>query len=162
MAEENVTTQEPTDQEPQGTEPVDWEAKYKEAVAQSRKWEERSKANKEKADKWDAYEQEGMSEAEKLAKRAEEAEAELERLRADAKRRSDASEVSKQTNVPEALLLFCPDRDAMEAFAKEYGAQAGSVPAAPPAPSSRVIRGGEGEATTADQFAEMAKQFFSH
>ena len=62
MAENDVTTQVQTD-EPQGAE-VDWEAKYKEAVAQSRKWEERAKANKDKADKWDAYEPQGMSEAE--------------------------------------------------------------------------------------------------
>lgn len=164
MAEEVTQAQEPTEVE--GTEPhgdaVDWEAKYKEAKAQSRKWEERSKANKEKADKWDAYEQEGMSEAERVAKRAEEAEAELARLKADAQRRADAAEVSKASHVPESLLLYCTDRDAMEAFAREYAEAVQDVPAAPPAPSSRVIRGGEAQVSTADQFAEMAERFFNH
>ena len=160
MADENVTTQESTEQEPQGTE-VDWEAKFKELQAQSRKWEERAKANKDKADKWDAYEQEGMSEAEKLAKRAESAEAELAQLKADAKRRSDAHEVSKATGVPENLLLHCSDREDMESFAEEY-AGATKVPAAPPAPESRIVRDDEHpEASTRDQFAEMASNFFN-
>lgn len=164
MAEE--VKQEPTQPqggEPHGEEPIDWEAKYKEAVAQSRKWEERSKANKDKADKWDEYQQQGMSEAEKLAQRAESAEAELAKLRADAQKRTDAKEVAKATGVPETLLLYCDDRDAMEAFAKEYGANAPSIPAAPPAPASRILRGGEGgKADTAEQFADMAEKFFRH
>ena len=161
MAESIVTTPEPT-QEPQGTEEVDWEAKFKELQAQSRKWEERAKANKEKADKWDEYEQQGMSEAEKLAKRAESAEAELAKFRADAQRRKDAAEVAEATGVPANLLMHCADREDMEAFAKEY-AGATKVPAAPPAPAKRVIRGGnEQQSSTADQFAEMAEQFFRH
>lgn len=159
MAENDVTTTE-TAEEPQGAE-TDWEAKYKEAVAQSRKWEERAKANKEKADKWDAYEQEGMSEAEKVAKRAEAAEAELAQLKADAQRRTDAAEVSKATGVPTSLLLHCADRADMEAFAEEY-AGIEKPPAAPPAPQSRIVRGGGSKPSTADQFAEMAEHFFRH
>lgn len=162
MAEEStVTTPEPKP-EPQGTEPTDWEAKYKELQAQSRKWEQRAKENKEKADKWDEYEQQGLSEAEKLAKRAEVAEAELAQLRADAQRRSDAAEVAEETGVPLSLLLHCADREDMESFAKEY-AGVTKLPAAPPAPQSRVIRGGDTkQPTTADQFADMAQQFFRH
>lgn len=160
MAENDVTTNEPT-KEPQGTE-VDYEAKWKEAVAQSRKWEERAKANKEKADKWDEYEQQGMSEAEKVAKRAEAAEAELAQLKADAKRREDAHEVAKATGVPESLLLHCSSREDMESFAEEY-ASATKLPAAPAAPQSRVIRDDEqAKASTAEQFAEMAEHFFHH
>ena len=151
MADENVITQESTEQEPQGAE-VDWEAKFKELQAQARKWEERAKQNKSKADKWDEYEQQGMSEAEKLAKRAESAEAELAQLKADAQRRADAHEVAEANGVPEHLLSFCADREAMEAFAKEYAAQA-HVPAAPSAAPSRVIRGGEGKQSTRDKFA---------
>ena len=138
--------------EPHGEESIDWEAKYKEAVAQSRKWEDRAKANKEKADRWDAYEAEGMSEAEKLAKRAESAEAELAQLRASAKHDADAKEVSKETGIPVHLLAYCADREAMEAFAKEYAADA-KKPAAAPAPESRVIRGGKATTSTRDKFA---------
>lgn len=151
MAENENVSQEPTE-ESQGTEQVDWEAKYKELQAQSRKWEERAKANKDKADKWDAYEQEGMSEAEKLAKRAESAEAELAQLKADAQRRADAHEIAETNGVPEHLLSFCASREAMEAFAKEYAAQA-HVPAAPSAATSRVVRGGGGKQSTRDKFA---------
>lgn len=153
MAEQNVPdTTEPTT-EPQGAEPVDWEAKYKDAVEQSRKWESRAKANKEKADKWDSYEAEGLSEAEKAQKRAEKAEAELAQLKADAQRTADAKEIAAKHGVPESLLLYCADREAMEAFAKEYG-QEQHVPAAPPAPSSRVIRGGDQKKSNADKFAD--------
>lgn len=157
MAENTAPTTEPTE-EPQGTE-TDWEAKYKEAVAQSRKWEERAKANKDKADKWDEYEQQGMSEAEKVAKRAEAAEAELAQLKADAQRHTDAAEVSKASGVPVALLLHCADRADMEAFAEEY-AGIEKPPAAPPAPQSRVVRGNGQGASTRDQFADLASQFF--
>jgi len=161
MAENDVTTQEQPMEEPQGAE-VDWEAKYKEAVAHARKWEERAKANKGKADKWDEYEQQGMSEAEKLAKRADAAEAELAQLKAEAKRRTDAEEVSKATGVPERLLLHCADREGMEALAAEYAEQT-KLPSAPPAPKSRVIRDeGAAETDTAAQFAEMAERFFRH
>lgn len=159
MAESNVTTQEPT-QEPQGTE-VDWEAKYKEAVEQSRKWEGRAKANKDKADKWDAYQQDGLSEAEKLAQRAEAAEAKLAAYEEEERRRTDAAEVSEKTGVPASLLLHCADRADMEAFAKEY-ASATKVPSAPPAPESRINRGGGAKPSTADQFAEMAEKLFRH
>ena len=152
MAEEITQEKQVEGNEPHGEEPIDWEARYKEAVAESRKWESRSKANKEKADKWDAYEQEGLSEQEKLTKRAESAEAELAQLKAEAKRRTDADEVAKATGVPASLLLHCADREDMEAFATEYAGVA-KVPAAPSASQSRVIRGGDEKQTTRDKFA---------
>ena len=160
MAENDVTTQEQPTEEPHGEE-VDWEAKYKEAVEQSRKWEGRAKANKEKAEKWDAQQQEGMTEVEKLTKRAEEAEAKLAAYEAQTQRRTDAAEVSEKTGVPASLLLHCADRADMEAFAKEYASET-KVPAAPKAPESRIQREGGAKPSTADQFAEMAENFFRH
>lgn len=160
MAENDVTTTEEPTEEPQGAE-VDWEAKYKEAVEQSRKWEGRAKANKEKADRWDAYQQEGMTEAEKLAKRAEAAEARLAEYEAEEQRRKDAAEVAEKTGVPVSLLMHCADRADMEAFSKEY-ASATKVPTAPPAPESRINRGNGAKPSTADQFADMAENFFRH
>ena len=161
MAEDTTQAQAMTDEgEPHGEQQeVDWEAKYKEAVEQSRKWESRAKANKEKADQWDAYQQEGMTEAEKLAQRAEQAESELAALRAERQHQQDVAEVAEATGVPERLLRFCADRESMEALAKEYEAET-HVPAAPKAPESRVVKGGSTKATTADQFAEMAQTFF--
>lgn len=155
MAEETTAAQaEPqgeTTTEPQGTE-VDWEAKYNEAVKQSRKWEDRAKANKDKAAKWDAYEQEGMSEAEKLAKRAEQAESELAALRAERQRAEDARAVSEESGVPMNLLLHCGDREDMDAFVREYEA-ATHIPSAASAPEARVIRGGGKKLSTRDKFA---------
>lgn len=151
MAENDVTTEQEPTQEPQGAE-VDWEAKYKEAIEQSRKWEGRAKANKDKADRWDAQQQEGMTEVEKLTKRAEEAEAKLAAYEADAQRRTDAAEVSEKTGVPASLLLHCADRADMEAFAKEYASE-NKVPAAPKAPESRVQREGGARPSTRDKFA---------
>jgi hypothetical protein len=159
MAENAKVPQEPTE-EPQGSE-ADWEVKYREAVEQSRKWEGRAKANKDKADKWDAYQQEGLSEAEKLAQRAEAAETKLAAYEAEAQRRKDAAEVSEKTGVPVSLLMHCADRSDMEVLAKEY-AQEAKVPAAAPAPQTRVIRGDGAKPSTADQFAVMAQQFFRH
>lgn len=153
MADESAKANEvEAQEEPHGTETPDYEALYKEAVKQSRKWEDRAKANKEKADRWDAYEQEGLSEAEKLAKRAESAEAELASLKARAQHDADAAEVAKKTGVPAQLLGYCADRDSMEAFAKEY-AEDHKLPAAPPAPKSRVVRGDTPATSTRDKFA---------
>lgn len=163
MAENAKDTlqEEPEATEAHADEAPDYEALYREVLAQSRKWEERAKSNKAKADKWDAYEQEGLSEAEKLARRAEEAEAKLAQLEASAQHERDADEVARATGTPRQLLAYCADRKAMEAFAKEYG-DGQHVPAAPQAPASRVIRGDGAKATTADQFAEMAEKFFRH
>lgn len=153
MAETDVNTESHETDEETAAQQVDWEAKYKEAVEQSRKWESRAKRNSDKAKKWDEYEQQGMTEAEKLAKRAEDAEAELEKLRAKAQHDADMAEVSKETGVPVQLLAFCADRESMEAFAKEYGTEH-KTPAAAPAPESRVLRGGGAKKSNADLFAE--------
>ena len=162
MADENVTTQESTEQEPQGTEQVDWEAKYKEAVAQSRKWEERAKANKDKADKWDAYEQEGMTEAEKATKRAEEAEAELATLKAERQHAADAAEVARETGVPVEYLTFCSSREAMQQMAEKWQAEHGDpqTPAAASAPSTRYIRPDGAKPSNRDLFAAEFESLF--
>lgn len=143
-------------QEPHGTEqPVDFEAKYKEALAQSRKWEDRAKANKEKADKWDAYETEGMTEAEKATKRAAELQAELDSLKAEKQHATDASEVARETGAPVEYLQFCSSRDAMEQLAQKWQAEHGeqATPAAASAPSTRLIRPDGSKPANRDVFA---------
>lgn len=150
-------------QEPHGTEqpaPVDFETKYKEALAQSRKWEERAKANKDKADKWDAYEQEGMSEAEKATKRAEQAEAELASLKAEKQHATDAAEVARETGVPVEYLTFCSSKEAMQQMAEKWQAEHGEpqTPAAAAAPSTRFIRPDGGKPANRDVFAAEFKK----
>lgn len=158
-------TEQVEQQEPHGTEPTeatDFEAKYKEVLAQSRKWEERAKANKDKADKWDAYEQEGMTEAEKATKRAEEAEAELATLKAERQHAADAAEVARETGVPVDYLTFCSSKEAMQQLAEKWQAEHGDpqTPAAASAPSTRYIRPDGAKPSNRDLFAAEFESLF--
>lgn len=164
MAEQNVTaTDETTEVDEtatdETTEEVDWEAKYKEAVAQSRKWEERSKQNKAKADKWDAYEQEGLSEAEKAQKRAEKAEAELADMKAKAERAVTVAKVADDAGIPAEVVQMLNGADETE-LAEQVGRILKLLPAYP----TRQDDGGSNavakrKKTTADQFADSIKFF---
>ena len=57
--------------------PIDWEAKYKEALGHSRDWEKKAKANKAAADELEKLKESQMSETEKAAKRTQELEAQV-------------------------------------------------------------------------------------
>lgn len=141
--------------EPNGGE-TDWEAKYREALKHSRDWEARAKANKGAADELERIKAENMSEAERLRARAEKAEAELSRLESEKELSDAAQEISKQTDVPEDLLRFCKDSEAMEAFAAAYRSHLdGIVHAAPSAPRTRLVRGSETPVSNRDVFAEL-------
>lgn len=135
-------------EQPQGSD-TDWKA-------EARKWEKRAKESASAAKELEALKAERMSESERLQARAEKAEAELSKLTAEREVAEAATEVSKKTEVPRELLLFCKDREAMEAFAEIYAAQQGTVHAAPPARKSRVVRENETPMTNRDVFAEMA------
>ena len=72
---------------------IDYEAKYKEAVAHSRKWEKLAKDNKTAADELQQLKEAQLSEAEKTAKHIKELEAknaayEAENSRTNGRRRS--------------------------------------------------------------------------
>ncbi len=136
---------------------TDWEAKYKEMREHSREWERKAKANQSAADELEKLKAENLSEQEKAVKRAEKAEAELEKLRADNQRRADADEIAEKTGIPVTLLMHCSDREDMESFAKEYEAE-NHVPAAPPAPNSKIVRTDGAAPSTRDLFAEYAAQ----
>lgn len=133
---------------------VDYETKYREAIKHSRDWEKRAKENKEAAEELERIKAERMTETEKLQSRAEKAEAELSRITAENERIAAAQEVSKATDVPQELLLFCKDKEAMEQFAQIYG-EATHVPSAPKKQTSRIVRDGETPTSTRDVFAEM-------
>lgn len=140
---ENEATDEPQGEE----ETTDWKA-------EARKWEKYAKQNKDAAEELEKIKTERMSETEKMLARAEKAEAELSRISAENERVQAAQEVSKATEVPLELLMFCADKDHMEQFAKLYVSSA-HVPAAPKKQSSRVIRDNETPTSTRDVFAEM-------
>jgi hypothetical protein len=95
-----------------------------------------------------------MTEAEKAAAHLAEVENELAALKADAQRRTDAAEVAKATGVPASLLEYCASREAMEAFASEYGST-GKPAGAPAAEQSRISRSGAKPAPVDDFAAYM-------
>ena len=141
------------------TQEVDWESKYKETLADSRKWEKRAKENKDAADELERIKSERMSESERLQARAEKAERELSMLSAEKERRDAAAEVSKSADVPADLLMFCKDRESMEAFAQAYTAHMAAqepVHAAPQSRRSRIVRDNETPTSNRDVFAELA------
>lgn len=151
----------PEENQPTNAEPTAAPAQETDWKAEARKWEQRAKENRreadslrEKADLWDEMQRGEMTEAQRATERAERAEAELERLRADAQRRADADEVSAATGVPARILLHCGDRDDMERLADEFSQEA-RVPAAAPAPQTRVIRGDGAKPRNRDRFAAM-------
>lgn len=98
-------TQQPAQMQPdpaqQQTQPaVNWEAKYREAVEQSRKWEGRSKANADKAKAYDEL----AEKAEADAKRAADAETELAALKAEAAHAAQVAQVAEAKGVDADLL----------------------------------------------------------
>lgn len=105
MADDTGTQNENVD-EPQGTqdEPTDWEAKYKEAVAQSRKWEDRAKASFADSEELKKLKEAQMSDAEKTAKRIAELEQENAGYKAAQQQEQWRAQVAKKTGVPADVL----------------------------------------------------------
>lgn len=146
---EPTQTTEPT--EPQGA-TTDWKA-------EARKWEKRAKENSAAAEELDALKTAQMSEQDRLVKRAEEAERKLAEANATIQHASDVADVSAQTGVPASLLQYCADRDAMEAFAKQFGESMQAqqpTHSAPMAPTNRQTGGAPAaHRSNADAFADM-------
>lgn len=113
----------------QQTDPIDWEAKYNDLKAQSRKWEARAKENGEKAKKYDEIEQAKKTEAEKAAEalnRAAEAEKAAEEAKARLELMEVVQKVSQETKVPAALLKGSTEEE-LKASAKALLEFAGSA-----------------------------------
>lgn len=79
---------------------IDYEAKYKEAVAHSREWEKRAKDNKTAADELQQLKEAQLSEAEKTAKHIKELEAKNAAYEAEKQQNEWKTQVSKETGVP--------------------------------------------------------------
>ena len=80
--------------------PIDWEAKYKEALGHSRDWEKKAKANKAAADELEKLKESQMSETEKAAKRTQELEAQVAAYKAKEQQADWKAQVSADTGVP--------------------------------------------------------------
>ena len=120
-------------------EATDWEAKYREAVEQSRKWESRSKANAEKARAYDAAQrgaEDGQQAAAEAVERAEKAERELAQLKAQAERAKTVAEVAAAKSVDPALLALMrgDTREEVEAAADALARAVGGAPIYPGVP----------------------------
>ena len=105
MTEEANGNQQPASTE-NGAKPpeIDYEAKYKEAIAHSREWEKRAKDNKTAADELQQLKEAQLSEAEKTAKRIKELEAKNAAYEAEKQQNEWKTQVSKETGVPIGLL----------------------------------------------------------
>lgn len=116
-----MTQQDPKNVDPNGaqTDPPasaeDWEAKYKQAIADSRKWEARSKANAEKAQKYDEITAQNKT----LEERIVAIESESKALKDAAARNSLVKAVSKATGVSEEIVstLSATDEESLTAQA---------------------------------------------
>lgn len=153
MAEE--TTQEVTEVEEAHADPTpetDWKA-------ESRKWEKRAKENSKAAEELAALKEAQMSEQQKLEARALEAEQKLAALEAERQHDADAQEVASETGAPLELLMYCSDREAMEAFAKKYQSEQPEIHSAPSAPNVRLVKGADGKVSERDTFAAMFKDY---
>lgn len=97
--------------------PIDWEAKYKEALGHSRDWEKKAKANKAAADELEKLKESQMSETEKAAKRTQELEAQVAAYKAKEQQADWKAQVSAETGVP-ADVIEGDSLEAMQSHAK--------------------------------------------
>lgn len=142
--------------EPHG-EATDWEAKYREALEQSRKWEARSKANADKAKAYDAAQkgaEEGQKAASDAVERAEKAEAELAQLRAEKARAGIVAEVAAEKKVDPALLALMRG-ETREEVEKAADALSKAVAAAPIYPGVPDPGKGAGAKAEPGDFSEI-------
>ena len=109
-----------TSEEPNGTDEVDYQAKYEELLKHSREWERKAKANRAAADELEQLKASQMTEEEKRSKELSELKAENERYRMAEQRRGWVEQVASETGVPaEVLSLFeCTDADDLKAKAE--------------------------------------------
>ncbi|WP_033496278.1 helicase [Bifidobacterium biavatii] len=89
--------------EPEGAD-VDWQAKYREAIAHSRDWEKKAKANKSAADELEQLKASQMSEAEKTAQHMQELEAKVAAYEAEKQQAEWKRDVAAKTGIPAEAL----------------------------------------------------------
>lgn len=160
MTQNDPTSQQAAGAEPHGAEPeeTDWEAKYREALANSRKWEQRSKENAKAAKELDEIKAAQMTETERLQKQLADAQAEADALKAEKARAGWVAKVAKETGVPESIL------SRMSAASEDELTEAARAVAADlPKPAVVVPRDGEQpkdpQASAREQFAAAMEAF---
>lgn len=154
MADETQIQEQTEQAEPQGEAKLetDWKA-------EARKWEARAKKSAQAEAELEALKQSQMTEQEKERARADKAEQELAMLRAENQRLADAAEISARDGIPQSLLNFCADREAMERFAKEYKSAQPAIPAAAATTGARISSDGK-KPTNGEIFAAAVSDLF--
>lgn len=117
-----------------GQEPVDWEAKYKDAIAHSRDWEKKAKANNKAVAELAELKKSQMTELERATTERDEYKELAESLQAKMDRASWVAEVSNETKVPADLLSMISAENKEELLEKakslsdRFAEKGGTVP----------------------------------
>lgn len=111
-------------------EPIDWEAKYKEALGHSRDWEKKAKANKAAADELEKLKEASMTEQEKAAKHVKELEDKVASYETAKQRAEWKAQASAETGVP-ADVIEGDSLEAMQSHAKRIHELLNPKPKAP-------------------------------
>lgn len=141
-------TKQGEDPGPGGDDPKDFEALYKQALAESRKWESRSKANAEKARKFDELEAGKKGAEERLA----DLEAKYTALETEKARATLVQQVSKATGVSAGIVasLSATDEDGLTSQAKAIAEAYKTKGGAPNVPEAGKFPRGEAPADDAE------------
>lgn len=126
--------------------------------AEARKWEGYAKKNAKAAEELEKLKREQMTELERAQADAEAAKAEAARLTAEKAMSDKALAISDAQGIPASMLMHCASVEHMEAFAeewKEFHKQQAPTFAAPTAPQSRIVLGGEQRLSHGDIFASL-------
>lgn len=142
--EENTEPIDQTESE-ETTQAEDWEEKYKELLKHSRSWEKQAKANKAAAEELEKLKEEKLTKEEKLQKQLDEATAKAAALQAEKDRIAWVKEASKETGVPEDLLMFvgASTQEELNEKAQELAEKYGKKDDAPKQPVPVVLGDGK-------------------
>ena len=97
--------------EPNGNQPIDYEAKYNELLKHSRDWERKAKANKDAAEELKKLKDAQLSDAERMQKELDEYKAQAAALQAEKERAEWVKSVSESSGVDQSILALVSAAD---------------------------------------------------
>lgn len=98
-------------EEPNGTEEIDYKAKYEEALKHSREWERRAKARKGAEDELDKLKEAQKTETEQLRKQVADYKATADALMAEKERKSWIKQAAAESGVDADILALVKAED---------------------------------------------------
>lgn len=153
-------------EEPNGTEEIDYKAKYEETLKHSREWERKAKANKGAKDELDKLKEAQMTETERLQKQVADYKATADALMAEKERNSWIKQAAAESGVDADILALVKAEDLDDLKSKAaFMAEKINGKAEEPEPSVPVVLG-DGKHAEAkptgdakDDFAKFMKTF---